>query len=132
MNATMKTVLFPVAAFLLLGLVHGAGWAQDTVGIAPINPVPDLQEPPQSMGEMKEMRIDADYHGWGQIDRFGDDGIVVDDEFWKVSPRVGYFKGHNAAFSAQPSEFVPGKFVRFVHDPNRVIVVLWLFDPPPE
>lgn len=132
MNATMKTISLFVAAFVMLGLVHAVGWAQDTVDIAPINPVPDLQEPPRSTAEAQETRIDEDYHGWGRIDRIGDGEIVIADTFWRVSPQVGYFKGRNAAFSAKRGEFVPGKVVRFVHDANRVIVVLWLYDFPSE
>ena len=130
----MKTTMTTKLAILLLGALMLAGFgpqsasAQDPPAIAPINPVPELQNPVVS-GVLVE-DPGEDFHGQGFLERIEDDKMVIGDLLLEVSPLATYVK-KATGFPAVKSEFVPGVWVGYYTDENRVITSLWLFPAPP-
>ena len=116
------------AAILALGMPESAQ-AQDPPEIAPIEPVPEIRNP-----VLKGVRVEEpgeEFHGQGFLERIGDGKMVIGDVLLKVSPLATYYK-KATGFPTLPSEFVPGVWVGYYLDENRVITSLWLFSAPPE
>ncbi len=103
---------------------------QDTLQVAPIKPVPELQNH-TGRGIIHENEPGENFNGQGPIQRVEAGSIVIGDTLWKVSPLATYFK-KSTGFPALRDEFVPGAWVGYYLDENRVITSLWLFSNPPE
>jgi hypothetical protein len=124
----MKLAILLVGALMLAGLVPKSVPAQDPPAIAPINPVPEIRSP-----AAKEVVIEnpgEDFNGQGFLERIEDDKMVIGDMLLEVSPLATYFK-KSTGFPALKDEFVPGVWVGYYLDENRVIISLWLFPAPP-
>lgn len=109
-------IAFLGISLLVIGTVAPAGSQE----ILPINPVPDLVEPPQ-----------FDFRG--QLDRLSDEDIVVSDTHMALSidETVTYHRSDGSALASSSSLKIGDWVGCFFDDFNRVKAV-WKLDGPIE
>ncbi len=110
-----------ILVMAILAWCIGSSPAAEAPEVLQINPVPDLQAAETLTIGDKDIVI----HGYGQINRIGEDDMLIDDLRMWISPSVEYYSRSNGLPAFQ-DEFSVGTFIGFRINEKREIIELWL------